>query len=60
MSENLPEFQRMNATGIGEQDLRSDEGGNNSRGVLDNVRPTGIVGTGRKNSKSSRDMGKRK
>lgn len=36
----------MNATGFGPQDLRSEEGGNSTRGMLDQVRPTGIVATG--------------
>ncbi len=37
----------MNAVGYGDQDLESDRGGNNSRGVLDQVRPTGLLFDGR-------------
>lgn len=36
----------MNAVGYGSQDLRSEDGGNNSRGMLDQVRATGIMATG--------------
>lgn len=61
MATDLPELRKVNATGVGSQDLRSEDGGNSSRGMLDQVRPTGIVATGG-NRKSSKDrsMGKRR
>lgn len=37
----------INAQGVGEA-VRDAKGGNNTRGVLDQVRPTGIMATGRK------------
>lgn len=36
----------INAVGYGPQDLRSEDGGNSTRGMLDQVRPTGIMATG--------------
>lgn len=61
MSTDLSEFKRMNATGVGEQDLRDADGGNNSRGCLGNVRPTGITARGdKKRSTASRELGGRK
>lgn len=36
----------MNATGYGSQDLRSEDGGNSTRGMLDQIRPAGIIATG--------------
>lgn len=57
MSVDLPELKRINATGNGDQDLRDAEGGNNSRGVLGNVRPTGIQA--RNKASKSRELGKR-
>ncbi len=53
---DLPEAREMNATGLPPYDLRSEEGGNNSRGVLGQSRPTAIVATGRKD-KSLRGEG---
>lgn len=61
MSENLGGV-NMNAMGYRNQDLRDPEGGNNSRGVLGNVRPTGITARGRMNagrSKSAERKGSR-
>lgn len=45
---------RMNAMGYGPQDLRSPEGGNNGRGMLDQVWPTGIMATGGRKREAGR------
>ena len=48
----------VNATGVGDQNLRSDDGGNNTgRGVLGQTRPTGIMATGGGGSAMSEGMG---
>ena len=56
MPTDLPEFDRMAATGTPPYDLRSDEGGDVGRtGVLDQTRATGIVARGDK--KKARKIG---
>lgn len=39
-------MKRVNATGIPPYELDSRDGGNNSRGVLEQIWPTGIMATG--------------
>jgi len=50
---------KLNAMGYGDNDLRSPEGGNNGRGVLDQVWPTGIMATGGQRKSAERVKGKR-
>lgn len=57
MSVNPKGMEKVNAQGVGAQDLRSEKGGNNSRGVFGQSRPTGIMAEGRKGKK--RDAGLR-
>jgi hypothetical protein len=66
MAENLKEFSRMRATGIGNQDLNNAEGGQDREGPLGDRAPTSIVATGKRNgsirkgmSLESRSEGKR-
>jgi len=48
MATEMKEFSRMNATGIGDQDLKNAEGGQDRDGVLGNRPPTSIVATGKR------------
>lgn len=52
---DLSELNRVNATGYGDQDRKTKDGGNDTRGVFDQMRPTGIVARGDK--KKSRKIG---
>ena len=50
---------KMNALGYGDQDTRSPEGGNNARGVLNQVWPTGIIATGGQKRGAERVKGRK-
>lgn len=50
---------RMNAMGYGDQDTRSPEGGNNGRGMLDQVWPTGVMATGGQRKSAERVKGRK-
>ena len=47
MASELPEFKQMNATGLNRDDGEKKEHVD-GRGALDQVRPTGVMATGRK------------
>lgn len=56
MSTSLPEFKKMNATGIGREDENTKEGGIDREGVLGQRPPTSIVATGKRNSSIRKGM----
>ena len=53
MSTSLPEFSKMDATGIGDMDKGAD---NRSEGVLDNKRAASIVATGKRDASVRKGM----
>jgi hypothetical protein len=50
----VADLRGVNAMGVGDQNIDDERGGNNSRGVFDQVRPTGIMATGGRDAKNNK------